>query len=315
MITSAHHPTIALPITQADRQTAHSFAQGQPNSAKAEQVYLNTLAVLVMQHYLDLLEIPTDLASSYSWNPVGRLCANVADLYLPHLGRLECRPLRDNARQCVIPPEVWTDRIGYVAVQIDPDCRQGTLLGFLAIAVPSVTVTQLAPLDRLLQLLHRSSSASPTIQLSQWFNQVFESGWQAMSDLLNPMPLSPAFRSRTPDQQADSLSSGATEVQCAKLIDLGVRLGQAAVVLLVELQPETSDRISVHLRVYPANGNLYLPTGVQLVLLDAVGETASTVTAREADNYIQLRLIGQPGEAFGVTLALNQVSVTEQFLI
>lgn len=315
MITSVHHPTIALPITQADRQTAHSFAQEQPNSAKAEQVYLNTLAVLVMQHYLDLLEIPTNLASSYSWNPVGRLGANVADLYLPHLGRLECRPLRDNDRQCVIPPEVWTDRIGYVAVQIDPDCRQGTLLGFSAIAAPSLTLAQLAPLDHLLQTLHRSPSASPAIQLSQWFNQVFESGWQAISDFLNPRQLSPAFRTRTADQPTDSLPSRSLEVHRAKLIDLGVQLGQTSVVLLVELQPETSDRIHVHLRVYPANGNLYLPAGVQLVLLDAAGQPVSTVTAREADNYIQLRLIGQPSEAFGVTLALNQVSVTEQFLI
>ncbi|MBL1174558.1 DUF1822 family protein [Pantanalinema sp. GBBB05] len=101
----------------------------------------------------------------------------------------------------------------------------------------------------------------------------------------------------------------------SKLIDLGTHLGQTAVVLLVELQPETSDRIHVHLRAYPANGNLHLPTGVQLVLADAAGQAVSTVTAREADNYIQLRLIGQPGEAFGVTLALNQISVTEQFLI
>lgn len=315
MISSAYHPTIALPITQADRQTARSFAQAQPNAAKAEQVYLNTLAVLVMQHYLDLLEIPTDLASSYSWNSIGRLCANVADLYLPNLGRLECRPLRDSDHQCVIPPDVWTDRIGYVAVQLDRDCRQGTLLGFSAIAAPSLTLNQLSSLDRLLQTLHRSPSASPAIQLSQWFNQVFEPGWQTISDFLNPVQLNPAFRSRTLDQQADSFPLRSLDVHRAKLIDLGVQLGQASVVLLVELQPETIDRINVHLRVYPVNGNLYLPTGVQLVLLDAAGETVSTVTAREADNYIQLRLIGQPGEAFGVTLALNQVGVTEQFLV
>ncbi|HEY9617310.1 MAG TPA: DUF1822 family protein [Microcoleaceae cyanobacterium] len=317
MISSANHPTIALPITQTDRQTARTFAQEQPTPAKAEQVYLNTLAVLVVQHYLDLLEIPTNLANSYSWSPMGRLCANIADLDLPPWGRLECRPLRESERQCLIPPEVWSDRIGYVVVQLDRDCRQGTVLGFSAIAAPHLSLAQLAPLDQLLQTLHQTTpvAASPQVRLTQWFDQVFEQGWQTITELLNPAQLSPAFRSRTPEPQPAAFTVRSIDVHRAKLIDLGVNLGQTAVVLLVELHPEADDRINVHLRVYPANGNLYLPAGVQLVLLDATGEMASTVIAREADNYLQLRLIGQPGEAFAVTLALNQVSVTEQFRI
>jgi hypothetical protein len=84
---------LTLPITQAARTTAQQFASNQPTPEKAEQVRLNTLCVWVVNDYLEIMGIPTSLTSSDSWNPVIRLCANIADLELPGVGRLECRPV------------------------------------------------------------------------------------------------------------------------------------------------------------------------------------------------------------------------------
>lgn len=84
---------IPMPITQSAQQIALQFASEQPNEPKALQVYLNTLAVCAVNNYLRIMDVPTDLTASDSWNPVLRLAADVADLWVIGLGRLECRPV------------------------------------------------------------------------------------------------------------------------------------------------------------------------------------------------------------------------------
>ena len=115
---------ISIPITKTDRQTAQQFAQEQSSTKKAKQVYLNTLAVLVMYHYLQMLDVPTHLQASHSWNVLGRLSADVADLNLPGRGHLECRPILKGEDTCDFPQEVWTDRIGYVVVEFNETYKQ-----------------------------------------------------------------------------------------------------------------------------------------------------------------------------------------------
>ncbi|NES86616.1 MAG: DUF1822 family protein, partial [Moorea sp. SIO2B7] len=69
-----------LPITEEARQTAQKFAQEQPNYQKAAQVRLNTLAIWVVNDYLKLMGITTNLTAGDSWNRLLRMCADVADL-------------------------------------------------------------------------------------------------------------------------------------------------------------------------------------------------------------------------------------------
>jgi hypothetical protein len=121
---------LPLPITRMARRTAEEFANRQPTPQKAEQVRLNTLAVCVVNDYLQMMGIPTDLSVGDSWNPVVLLGADVADLEVTGVGRLECRPVRMHQQTCHIPPEVLSDRIGYVVVQIDESSLEATVLGF-----------------------------------------------------------------------------------------------------------------------------------------------------------------------------------------
>ncbi len=145
---------LSLPITQAARQTAEEFAQQQPTVEKAIQVRLNTLAVLVVNDYLQLMGIPTNLKAGDSWNPIMRMCTDVADLEIIGIGRLECRPLLSFAEKCPIPAEVSSERIGYVVVRIGQSLQESTLLGFTPSATEGIRLAQLQSPEKLLTHLY-----------------------------------------------------------------------------------------------------------------------------------------------------------------
>ncbi len=147
---------LTLPITQAARRTAQEFAREQPTPEKVEQVLLNTLSVWVVNDYLEFMGIPANKSFGDSWNPILRLCANVADLELPGIGRLECRPLSLQQQTCYIPPETWEERIGYVIVQVDESLQDAKLLGFVrSVATEELPLSQLQPLSDLIEHLEQ----------------------------------------------------------------------------------------------------------------------------------------------------------------
>lgn len=127
--------SISLPITTAARNMAQRFASQQSSPEAAERVRRNTLSVLVMRNYLEMMGITTNLEASDSWHPVVRLCTDVADQEIDDLGKslgkLECRSLRAGESTCYMPPEVWEDRIGYTVLRLEEDGRSATILGFV----------------------------------------------------------------------------------------------------------------------------------------------------------------------------------------
>jgi hypothetical protein len=175
-----------VPLDDTDRQTALQFAQQQPTPAKARQVYRNTLAVLTVKHCLDQLEIPTTLADSDCWNPFSRLAADVADLPVPGLGSLECRPVSPEESCCCVPVESRVNRIGYLVVQLAPPYWEAAVLGFSPQTIDeNLSLKQLQPLEALLihlEFLNRralgdSQSATPEAHcLSQWLTQAADAG-------------------------------------------------------------------------------------------------------------------------------------------
>lgn len=182
--------TITIPLSESDRALAQSFAQQQLTKTKTNQVYLNTLAVLAMNHYLELLGITTNLKQSQCWSVINQFCADIADLNLPKLGFLECRPISINQDFCQIPLEVMSDRIAYFIVQISEDRKTGKLLGFVVDPQsPRITVEQLDSLDNFLIFL---ANYQPKIKLYQWLENQIDEQWQALETLLLPKKL--AFR-------------------------------------------------------------------------------------------------------------------------
>lgn len=329
---------LSLPIAAIAFQIAEQFAQAEPDPVRAQAIRLNTLAVCAVHDYCQLMAIPTDLESSDSWNPLMHSLSDVADLMLPDLGQLECRPVLPEATVCPIPPEVWDLRVGYVVVAIAEADQTAHLLGFVpTVDTEVLPLSQLRPLEDLLDHLYALQTAAVpntaarengpasltrgAVNLRQWFNASFEAGWQAVEDLLSPDALTPALSFRGPlETQSNTPErvTGATQepdVRRAKLIDLALQLGTQQVVLVVEMQVESPQATNFSLQVHPVDGQPYLPTGLVMAVLESGDEVFMQVQSRQADNYIQLQFTGVPGESFQVRLTLENAYYVETFVI
>lgn len=319
-----------MPIMSKVIQMAQGFAQKQPTAEKAEQVYLNTLAVWAVRDYLELMEIDTDIEHSDFSNPVVCLGADVADLKVKGLGTLECRPVKvfennsgsENNRWIPefgsIPPEVWQERIGYVFVAIDPKRKESKLLGFTQTAgTGQVFLPQLQPFDALLEYLDKLTN--PIVNLNQWFANQFAAGWQQLEELWES-DSEPSMSGQT----VPALRRFGTEVKLfpdadimrAKLIDLGMELGTQRLALVMALTQESDRKVSVFVQVHPTEGDRYLPGNLTLALLSDAGDRLQAVQSRGLDLWVQLRQFRvEPGTNFGLQVALNGISVTESFTL
>ncbi|MEM9273059.1 MAG: DUF1822 family protein [Cyanobacteria bacterium P01_F01_bin.143] len=310
---------IPLPITESSRQIASQFAATQPTEEKAQQVLLNTIAVKVVDNYLKMLNIATDLAGSDSWNPVMQICNNVADLNLPAIGKIECRPIRNWDTSCQIPFDVWDLRVGYLIVRIDEELRKAAIVGFTPqVRTEEFELANLQPPEAFIDRLHEieeSVTNNSSTNLSQWLDNIVATGWQRVETLLNPENLLPSygFRNYSEPNSNSSESTADGSIARAKLIDIGVRLGELNVVLLVELTPEANGDFAITLRVYPQSNRIYLPEGLKLKVFELSDEVFLESQARTHDNYIQLKFSGQKKEIFRVEIILDEIKFSEEF--
>lgn len=303
--------SVFVPLGRQAHQFAQTFAAQQSTPQKGKRVYLNTLAVYSVHSYLDWLEIDSNLTQSDSWHPAKRVIADVADLVLPSLGRLECRPILPDETEITLPLEATENRIGYVVVLLNERLDSGELLGFvLAQGQTHIYLSELRSLDTLIEHLHhlKTTTAPSLICLSQWLQGVITTGWQSLETLWSnePLQFASAFRS-------DPLSTSDV-VRQGKVLDLGVQLGECQVVLVVILMPMTEAQIDILLQLLP-KGQAVLPPSLQLSLLDDNHQVIMTVQAREEDHCIQIAFEGTPRECFWVQVQLAAVGIVEAFMI
>lgn len=321
-----------VPLSASAHHRAEQFRQRHRQPLKAKQVYLNTLAVSAVEFYLQCMGLKTDWSASQSYDPVWQAAMDVADLWVGDRGRLECRPLLPEATVMTIAPETWSDRCGYVAVQLEPSLQTATLLGFTeTTGVEEFPLAKLRSLDELLIHLQATPTAAihpvstavtslltqriltQRIRLSQWLQNQVEASWQTLETLLSPQP-GLALSLRT---EAD-----AATVKRAKLIDLGVQLDRQTVALLVAIAPtkplpaSSQPGIEILVQVHPTGGANFLPTNLVMGLYTETGDCLQEVQSRMQDNYIQLRRFrGVPGECFDIQLTWGEASIREKFVI
>lgn len=293
--------TFTVPLNLEAHSRAEQFRRYHSND-KAKQVYLNTLAVYAVNVYLQCQGIETDLEQSTSNDPVMQLLIDTADLVVKNRGKLECRPVLQNAKFVAIPAEVWSERIGYVAVQLNESLREATLLGFFEkVARSELPLSQLRSLQELPGYLNK---IKPVVNLSQWFEDIFEVGWQAVEALLGTQPTELAFGFRGAPQ---------ADVRRCKRIELATP--ERAVALIVSLTGESEQDINISVEVQPANGQTYLPSNLQLIVLNENGEAVMDVQAGGDNKTIQLEFGGESEDRFSVKVVLGDVSMTENFII
>lgn len=322
---------IPLPITQVALMVAGMFASEQPTPSKKRQVYLNTLAVYIVNNYMEMMHISTNLKQGDSWHPSIRLCADVSDLKLTELGHLECRPISPVSLTepatvlCALPEEMPDDRIGCIVVEINEERREANLLGF-AKTVSSgelLSIAQLLHMDEFREYLEDLSISNKSMEppkklvnLSQWLQNIVESGWQPPNNLLRKKSDNLALGVRS--APAEALSS---RVKQAKLIEFRSELlesqliPQSVVLVIVVIPLNKTAQIRIKVEIYPISVQTYLPAQLQISILDASREVVMTGKTKSENEDLRFRFRGEPGERFSVKLTLGDVDVIENFLI
>lgn len=146
--------TFTSPISTAAMKLAEKLSNQQVTAEKSQQVYLNSLAVWFVKFYLECIGVETDIKESDSMKPAQIMLTDAADLVVKNLGKLECRPVLENAQLMYIPPEAQSERIGYLAVQINALLGKAKILGFLQqVNTDTLPINQLQPLEDLLEYL------------------------------------------------------------------------------------------------------------------------------------------------------------------
>ncbi|MGL5196836.1 MAG: DUF1822 family protein [Chroococcales cyanobacterium] len=294
--------TFTTSLIQKYHQMAQQFSQQHLTEAKADQVYQNTLAVLAVDYYCQCLGIPTQLTASDSWNPVMQSLLDVADLQLANGGKIECLPVEVDADGVEVPPEVLTERLGYIAVEINPSRTQARLLGFAeTISINPCPLSQFQGLELFIDRLHAMPSTQQ-IHLSQWLHHCWDAGWKRVEDLLEVPQLDLALQFRTTQ----------TAVKGGKLLDLNSNGDSVA--LLVGIKPTNPPEMDIWVEVYPIGEQTHLPRDLQVMVLDSSQVSVMQAQARSTKN-IQLNFSGEPGDQFSIKLELGDVSVTEAFII
>jgi hypothetical protein len=148
-------------------------------------------------------------------------------------------------------------------------------------------------------------------RLSEWLQNTFDNGWQSLNTLFNQESGNLVYSFRHYEVAAKGIS-----VEGIKLIDLEMQLSNQSVALLVGLTPKTDGTVAVRVQLHPAKGQTYLPPNVKLALISQSESILQEIQSRIQDNFIQLkRFICSPGKIFKIQVAIDEFSVTEEFLI
>jgi hypothetical protein len=319
-----------IPLSIVAHLKAEEFCSYQADSHRAKQVYLNTLAVYAVNIYLKSLGFQTDLEKSSSWNPVNQTLMNTADLIVKDCGKIECRPVLPDADSLYIPEEVWTQRVGYIAVKLDDSLQQATLLGFIdRVSATNLSLNALYAITELPEYLnslarHKQVQAVPrnqeiaanlaTVRLSQWLENVFEAGWQRIDELY---PTSLAFNFRNSSQLANAQNQDLSgEISRVKLLELVSSQETKQIGLMVRILAKIDDEmdISVSVKVYPADRQSFLPQGLQVIVLDELEIPVMQAQAKQTET-VEFKFSGELGEYFCVKVIWEESSKTEAFII
>ncbi|MEO0842741.1 MAG: DUF1822 family protein [Cyanobacteria bacterium J06643_5] len=267
----------------------------------------------------ELLEYPSDLEGNMNWQRACVLLENAGYKKTKFLSEQDSATIKiklDSQSPSMADIQIILDKIHEMtqdkSIEIQ-DIRRGCIelvlsgseegLKRLESLVNSGELTELNGV----KIINVESlvESNKVVRLSNWLDNLVESGWQALEQFLNPQQL-----------QFENIRSG--DITKAKLIDRTMLSDGFAVVLTLKQQPLADDSVDIILRIYPTQEQAHLPSDIKLRMFckDEDGNQVSRVMqANSSDRWIQLSFIGQPKEEFTVEIVKGDVSVVENFVI
>ena len=299
MMPLAERLTFTVPLSGADFKLAQKFSREQKDADKSKQVFLNTLAVLAVNFYCQCLKVKTNLEESIIGHYNRRILMDSADLKIDVLGKLECRPVLPNENICYVPSEVWSDRVGYVVVEIDEEAKKAILFGFVEqIETNELPLAQLPDIDNLVNLLFLAKN-------KQFLERIFAKNWNEdeSAKILNDKQKKLVRRDSPALSTIDK--SITSPLYKAKYITLR---GQKFI-LSVEITPTKEGKFQLLVEV---ESSKKIPSDLNLKLLSLSDQTLKANTTK-GDHYISLEYTLQLGESFQIQVKRAEESHTEQF--
>ena len=313
---------VKVSLMMSSRIYAEKFCRQQNDPQKAKQVYLNSLAVSAVRIYLNSLGWSTALEQSDSWNPMMQTLMDIADLEIPGFGKIECRTVLLDQQELIVPPEVQSDRAAYIIVKFSSSLRECELLGFTpAITANPISLNKLQPIGNLtahlrnFKQLQEKKKSQPMIELSKWWQGAIDDGWELLETIF-PSEQSLAFRSPAlatiSNQNPDQLSQGISRV---KLLNFGDNLNIIPIALILQLVTNDSEEMDISARICPTNTSVYLPQGLQIMILDEMKKPVLQAETNQVNEKIEFLFSGKSGEIFSIEASLQDHKIVETFII
>ncbi|GCL54813.1 hypothetical protein NIES3806_21560 [Microcystis aeruginosa NIES-3806] len=299
MMPLAERLTFTVPLSGADFKLAQKFSCEQKDADKSKQVFLNTLAVLAVNFYCQCLKVETNLEESTIGHYNRRILMDSADLKIDVLGKLECRPVLPNENICYVPSEVWSDRVGYVVVEIDEEAKKAILFGFVEqIETNELPLAQLPDIDNLLDLLLLAKN-------KQFLERTFAKNWNEdeSAEILKDKQKKLVRRDSPALPTIDK--SITSPLYRAKYITLIRR----TFILLVRITPTKEGKFQLLVEV---ESSKKIPSDLNLKLLSLSDQTLKA-NPTKGDHYISLKYTLQLGESFQIQVKRGEEIHTEQF--
>ncbi len=329
---------LVLPIPDAINHAAWQQSRDHATIAMQWRVYLNQVVGQVLLPYLQ--ETFPDVRFGFD-------AAAAASIWQSHNGTVLCL---NQKRLLLIPDQAidqsqvliaaqWVDEPDwavdyFIPVRVDPDEQLVHCWGYITQErlkakgryISDDRVYDLDPHDlfpdvsalwvmQQLNPAHPAVTAGPpTIALSQWLQNTFTTGWQAVEDFFDQdAELALAFR-----QAMAPAAIAPPTIRRVKALRLPE--SQLLLLLVLTIVPQVDGRlqVQVQLRVAEAlaasiDGNLRptLPMDLSLELLSSSGNIVQLVQTRQQDNAIQLpQFQSPPGTQFAIQVRRTGLSPT-----
>jgi hypothetical protein len=301
MMPLAERLTFTVPLSGADFKLAQKFSCEQKDADKSKQVFLNTLAVLAVNFYCQCLKVETNLEESTIGHYNRRILMDSADLKIDVLGKLECRPVLPNENICYVPSEVWSDRVGYVVVEIDEEAKKAILFGFVEqIKTNELPLAQLPDIDNLVDLLLLAKN-------KQLLERTFAKNWNEdeSAEILKDK------QKKLVRRDSPALPTIDKSITSPLYIAKYITLIRRTFILLVRITPTKEGNFQLLVEVESYRGER-IPSDLNLKLLSLSDQTLKANLTKGGD-YISLEYTLQLGESFQIQVKRAEEIHTEQF--